>query len=413
MGFGLARQGLVWLVNSLNSTAGRAWIDGVALYFVTYSTDFYPGFYNPEFIFNRMGPLKLLNWASLLIEVSSWSLVWVPRLRKAVVINMVLFHLGIELTMNMHCFEWLAILGWLAFLLQPDHAVARKPRSAGSYIADLVTIFFILNATIIHSSVVLDVASAFPSATPYVEGLYERRNVALHSLAKVTNPIGAYQEEYTMYDGGWGWVSYDFAAEIEHGDGTIEEWHSPKWIGMPFLQRKRYMRLMNYYSVLSQGGQDHLREQLLRSLAAKVEKSHRSFQRITLYIGSDTAPNMVDGMDSNEPARRPTERAEFPIMTMYPRPVCKDHHETCAMMKMANECGEELRKVCPKACGVCDETTYDGGDYQWRLHSEDDYEDEDYYEELPGSELDDYDQEGGEDELDDEEGPPDTHDGEL
>ena len=41
---------------------------------------------------------------------------------------MVLLHLGIELTMNMHCFGLLSILGWMVFLVEPVAAVPAEEK---------------------------------------------------------------------------------------------------------------------------------------------------------------------------------------------------------------------------------------------------------------------------------------------
>ena len=86
---------------------------------VVHTVDFYGGIFNPDFIFDRMGPLLLMTYASLFLEsvcvVTAW--IW-PTIT---VVAMVGLHLGIEASMNMHCFEWLCVLGWLMFLVQPVH----------------------------------------------------------------------------------------------------------------------------------------------------------------------------------------------------------------------------------------------------------------------------------------------------
>ena len=92
-------------------------------------SDFWGGPFTPDFLFNRLGPLKILCWVSLVVECTCWIVVWFKPLRVPTVIVMVLFHIGIDLAMNMHCFEWLFILGWLFFLVEPvtktDHKTSR------------------------------------------------------------------------------------------------------------------------------------------------------------------------------------------------------------------------------------------------------------------------------------------------
>lgn len=36
------------------------------------------------------------------------------------------FHVGIDLAMNMHCFEWLTLIGWTSFLAQPDPSIKKS-----------------------------------------------------------------------------------------------------------------------------------------------------------------------------------------------------------------------------------------------------------------------------------------------
>jgi hypothetical protein len=65
-----------------------------------------------------MGPLMVLTYASLLLECGCLITAWLwPT---ATVVAMWGLHLGIELAMNMHCLEWLCMIGWLTFLVRPE-----------------------------------------------------------------------------------------------------------------------------------------------------------------------------------------------------------------------------------------------------------------------------------------------------
>ena len=83
----------------------KSWRDGTAMYWITYTSDFYPGTFNPDFLFNRLLPLKLFTWSALVLEGLGFTLVWVDKLRFSVVLAMYALHVGIDLTMNMYAFE--------------------------------------------------------------------------------------------------------------------------------------------------------------------------------------------------------------------------------------------------------------------------------------------------------------------
>jgi Vitamin K-dependent gamma-carboxylase/ShK domain-like len=84
---------------------------------VIHTTDFYGGIFNPDCIFNRMGPLMIMTYASLFLECACLLTAWIWPV--ATVAAMYGLHLGIELAMNMHCLEWLCMVGWLVFLVRP------------------------------------------------------------------------------------------------------------------------------------------------------------------------------------------------------------------------------------------------------------------------------------------------------
>jgi ShK domain-like len=88
---------------------------------IIHEKDFFGGPFVPEFLFHRYGPLKLMTWSSLFLECTGFILVWFRPLRVAVVASMILLHVGIDMTMNMHIFEWVSIIGWLMFLFESEN----------------------------------------------------------------------------------------------------------------------------------------------------------------------------------------------------------------------------------------------------------------------------------------------------
>ena len=127
----------VYMGASLSKLNSRGWTSGEAMYWISYTSDYYPGVFNPDFLFNYLFPLKLFCWSAMFLEVTGWTLVWIPQTRFLAVIGMLLLHVGIDLTMNMYAFEWLAIIGWLVFMVQPtipyvDPASAEKEKKVPS-----------------------------------------------------------------------------------------------------------------------------------------------------------------------------------------------------------------------------------------------------------------------------------------
>ena len=83
-----------------------------------HSNDFFGGPITPDFLFNRRGPLQIMTWLSLVVECSCIIFIWPLYSRKVVFVAIALLHLGIEGAMNMHCFEWLTMIGWSLFLVE-------------------------------------------------------------------------------------------------------------------------------------------------------------------------------------------------------------------------------------------------------------------------------------------------------
>jgi hypothetical protein len=94
------------------------WRWGTAMAYVIRGESFFGGLFRPDVLYNSAGGLQIMTWASLFLECTCWVLVWPITTRRLVVVNMVLFHLGIELAMNLHTFQWLSMLGWLSFLVK-------------------------------------------------------------------------------------------------------------------------------------------------------------------------------------------------------------------------------------------------------------------------------------------------------
>ena len=116
---------LVYFSTSALKWTGREWKKGTALYYVVQLDDLYGGLLNPSLLFGYLVSLKALTWGSLWLETIAPVMVWWEKTRRFTLVCIVAFHLGIDMTMNLNCFHWIMILGWLSFLAQP----AKKKKS--------------------------------------------------------------------------------------------------------------------------------------------------------------------------------------------------------------------------------------------------------------------------------------------
>ncbi len=94
--------------------AGFTWREGSAIYYATVLPE-HRRLPLPR-IFRKGFGMKLLAWSALAIEASLAILIWAPPLRVPLVIIGIVFHLGIELTLNVQLFGWTMMVCLLLFL---------------------------------------------------------------------------------------------------------------------------------------------------------------------------------------------------------------------------------------------------------------------------------------------------------
>jgi hypothetical protein len=111
---------LIYFSTSMLKWTGPEWKDGTALYYVIQLEDLYGGILNPPILFGYLASLKVLTWSSLLLETVAPFAIWWNKTRIPTLICIVTFHISIDVTMNLNCFHWIMILGWMSFLAQPE-----------------------------------------------------------------------------------------------------------------------------------------------------------------------------------------------------------------------------------------------------------------------------------------------------
>jgi hypothetical protein len=96
---------------------GRPWIDGSAVYTVLHLESF--RHFPVGWIAEQVPLLRLMTWATLVIEFALATLIWIRPLRKYVICAGICLHLGIDYALNLPLFQWSAMATYLLFV-DPD-----------------------------------------------------------------------------------------------------------------------------------------------------------------------------------------------------------------------------------------------------------------------------------------------------
>jgi hypothetical protein len=109
---------LMYFVSFCWKMHGDSWINGTALYYV-YHLDEIQRFPVPSWLV-RPGILKLGTWSALVIEFSLGVLIWFRKLRYAILMLGLLFHLYLEYSLNLPMFEWVVLSAYVLFIDPAD-----------------------------------------------------------------------------------------------------------------------------------------------------------------------------------------------------------------------------------------------------------------------------------------------------
>lgn len=330
-----------WQVTCIYTGAGLCklsypiWREGWAMYNVIHQQDFFGGFFCPDFIFNRMGTLWILTYASLVIECTCWIFVWPTTTRRFVVLTMILFHLGIDLSMNLHIFHWLSILAWCSFFVEPEpiktHSSIGKDakqeqhhrrKDEGTYskstiisllqtlkhiIIDTVFPLIWLFLLIVQTAPLYDLHRLASAAEGRGQHQLLQLQSTLSKMAKIQYAIsdltsGIILEPFFLHQGVWNMYSSPFrgnsriTAEISLSDSSdthtpIESvyWVSTEWTKLSVLEKKLMYRHVLFWNSLH--FEPLIQHELCRYLAQRYEKETAStVDRVVLNKVSVKAP---------------------------------------------------------------------------------------------------------------------------
>ena len=110
---------LIYVSTFLSKLSGPKWRNGTALYYIVQLDDVYGNRFQPSLLFGYTGPLKVLTFMTLIVEGGAPLALWYRPTRYAALFLVVLFHVGIDLSMNLGAFHWAMILGFCSFLVEP------------------------------------------------------------------------------------------------------------------------------------------------------------------------------------------------------------------------------------------------------------------------------------------------------
>lgn len=98
---------------------GDTWRNGTAVYYA-YALPDIQRFPVPWIDAHHIWFVHLLTWGAMTIELSLWTLIWVPRARLYVLAVGAALHLGIEYALNVPMFAFVMVVSYIVFLRTAD-----------------------------------------------------------------------------------------------------------------------------------------------------------------------------------------------------------------------------------------------------------------------------------------------------
>ncbi len=395
---------VIYMGASLAKAVVPTWQNGSAMFRISYGIQDFPGIFNPEFLFGRYGPLKLLTWSALLVEGTCYITVWLPALRKTSIVLMILFHVGIDLSMNMHIFEWLSCIGWCVFWIQPEprnnkenvetdkNGKTSTKKHSGSFLKKALLNGFI--ASFIFS-ISLDcipfdaIGIIVPeSITPAWGKIHAARNHIFNTYVdRILTPIGLAQ------GGDWGmYTNVDqeiivlrLDAQLINGTVVKNIWRSRDWSQMTNWERKFYCRDGNFYESLPDNKNEllHFVEVISKSF---VKENDVSALRVNKEIRAHYKLKMKSSGGFWGPVLRPPMDAFFEetaLKLVVGDCVNELSQDKCAELIQEQGCkvvGDQCKKSCSKECSEFSSFAVDFWLDPNSFHLDDDYDDYDYEE---------------------------------
>jgi len=110
----------IYASNALSKFQGDTWRDGTALYYVSKMTDMFGRGWFPAGLFEIEWFVRFATWSVLVCEMVLPIALWIGPTRRLAICLGVALHLAIEYSMNLFLFEWIMLVGLMAFLSPDD-----------------------------------------------------------------------------------------------------------------------------------------------------------------------------------------------------------------------------------------------------------------------------------------------------
>lgn len=104
----------IYASTALSKLEGETWQDGTAVWYVSRMTDNFGRWISPS-VFDWPWVSLCATYGTLVVEGFLPVALWIPKLRWVAIAMGVLLHLGIECSMNLFLFQWVMLLGLVAF----------------------------------------------------------------------------------------------------------------------------------------------------------------------------------------------------------------------------------------------------------------------------------------------------------
>ncbi|MBI5172854.1 MAG: HTTM domain-containing protein [Candidatus Melainabacteria bacterium] len=97
---------------------GDTWVNGTSVYYSSRIEDLVR--VKLPYVFDNLWTCQLLTWGTLVIELALFTLIWIKEFRYYVIALAIVFHLTIDLHMNIPLFEWIMMFSYVLFIDNQD-----------------------------------------------------------------------------------------------------------------------------------------------------------------------------------------------------------------------------------------------------------------------------------------------------
>jgi len=307
---------MIYIGAGLGKLNTQPWRQGNALSWCWYDEGigrFYPDFVT-EILYNRMLPIKIQTWLSLVIELLCVVTIWPMKTRRITFIVIVFLHIGIELCLLMHIFEYLSVLGWVCFFVYPNDGKSKSEsccmlengkRDRANRTASASSSFLgskrkkVIETIVAISLLYLLIHNIFPSTE--MEKLmphflfkfififvYPPRRVR-NKLEKLTATIGIDAGPYILFAGIPPHSQRRLTAVIRFNDGKDPIlWENTDWGTSSYLQREIDYWFDTYLYYLGQTGENDIPYYAAFSIHIaelySEKKINREYSKVTIEL---------------------------------------------------------------------------------------------------------------------------------